>query len=91
MSVASFVASQRTEHRVPHARCCRWLGVSESWFYKWHDREPTSRETRRAELDEAVKASFDDSGRTPGTYGSRGCSRISSSPAGRCRSTRWPP
>jgi transposase InsO family protein len=44
--------------------------VSESWFYKWHDREPTSREARRAELDEAVKASFDDSGGTPGTYGS---------------------
>lgn len=70
MSVASFIASQRTEHRVPHAKCCRWLGVSESWFYKWHDREPTSREARRAELDEAVKASFDDSGGTPGTYGS---------------------
>jgi transposase InsO family protein len=70
MSVASFIASQRTEHRVPHAKCCRWLGLSESWFYKWHDREPTSREARRAELDEAVKASFDDSGGTPGTYGS---------------------
>ena len=70
MSVASFIASQRTKHRVPHAKCCRWLGVSESWFYKWHDREPTSREARRAELDEAVKASFDDSGGTPGTYGS---------------------
>jgi putative transposase len=70
MSVASFIASQRTEHRVPHAKCCWWLGVSESWFYKWHDREPTSREARRAELDEAVKASFDDSGGTPGTYGS---------------------
>jgi transposase InsO family protein len=70
MSVASFIASQRTEHRVPHAKCCRWLGVSVSWFYKWHDREPTAREKRRAALDEAVKASFDDSGGTPGTYGS---------------------
>ena len=70
MSVASFVVSQRTEHRVPHAKCCRWLGVSESWFYKWHDREPTGREQRRAQLDAAVKASFDDSGGTPGTYGS---------------------
>src|SRR3954468_12025731 len=70
MSVASFIASQRTEHRVPHAKCCRWLGVSESWFYKWHDREPTGRQQRRAELDAAVKASFDDSGGTPGTYGS---------------------
>jgi putative transposase len=70
MSVASFVAAQRTEHGVPHAKCCRWLGVSESWFYKWRDRPPTPRQERRAQLDEAVKASFDDSGGTPGTYGS---------------------
>ena len=70
MSVAMFIAAQRTEHRVPHAKCCRWLGVSESWFYKWHDREPTARQQRRAELDAAVKTSFDDSGGTPGTYGS---------------------
>jgi len=70
MSVASFVASQRTEHGVPHAFCCRVLGPSESWFYKWRDRPPTLRATRRAELDAAVKASFDDSGGNPGTYGS---------------------
>jgi putative transposase len=70
LSVATFIAAQRTEHRVPHAKCCRWLGVSESWFYKWHDREPTARQRRRAELDAAVKAFFDDSGGTPGTYGS---------------------
>jgi putative transposase len=70
MSVASFIASQRTDHEVPHAKCCRWLGVSESWFYKWHDREPTARQQRRAELDAAVRMSFEDSGGTPGTYGS---------------------
>ena len=70
MSVARFIASQRTEHQVPHAKCCRWLGVTESRFYKWHDREPTGRQRRRAELDAAVKASFDDSGGTSGTYGS---------------------
>lgn len=70
MSVAHFIAAQRTDHRVPHAKCCRWLGVSESWFYKWHDRPPTARQQRRAELDAAVRASFDDSGGTPGTYGS---------------------
>jgi putative transposase len=70
MSVASFVASQRTDHGVPHAKCCRWLGVSESWFYKWHDREPTARERRRVELDAAVRVSFDDFGGTPHTYGS---------------------
>ena len=70
MSVARFIAAQRTEHRVPHAKCCRWLGLSESWFYKWHDRAPTARQQRRAALDAAVKASFEDSGGTPGTYGS---------------------
>jgi putative transposase len=70
VSVARFIASQRTEHRVPHAKCCRWLGVSESWFYKWLDRPPTSRQARRAALDAAVKASFEESGGTPGTYGS---------------------
>lgn len=70
MSVASFIASQRADHGVSHAKCCRWLGVSESWFYKWHDRTPTARDRRRAELDAAVKASFDDSGGTPHTYGS---------------------
>lgn len=70
MSVARFIASQRTDHGVSHAKCCRWLGVPESWFYKWHDRMPTRREQRRVELDAAVRASFDDSGGTPGTYGS---------------------
>jgi putative transposase len=70
MTVASFIAAQRTDHRVPHAKCCRWLGVSQSWFYKWHNRPPTARQQRRVELDTAVKASFDDSGGTPGTYGS---------------------
>ncbi|HEX9643647.1 MAG TPA: IS3 family transposase [Acidimicrobiia bacterium] len=68
--MASFIAAQRTDHRVPHAKCCRWLGVSESWFYKWRERPPTPRQQRRVELDSAVKASFDDSGGTPHTYGS---------------------
>lgn len=70
MTVASFIASQRANHRVPHASCCRWLGVSQSWFYKWRDRAPTRREQRRVELDAAVKASFDESGGIAGTYGS---------------------
>jgi putative transposase len=70
VTVSSFIASQRTDHRVPHAKCCRWLGVSESWFYKWHDREPTRRDQRRVELDSAVKASFEVSGGIARTYGS---------------------
>jgi transposase InsO family protein len=44
--------------------------VSESWFYKWRDCPPTARQARRATLDEAVKASFEESGGNPGTYGS---------------------
>jgi hypothetical protein len=70
MNVVSFIASQTTDHGLPLAKCFRWLGVSESWFYKWHDREPTARQRRRVELDAAVRASFGDSGGTPGTYGS---------------------
>jgi len=70
MTVASFVASQRTEFGVPHAVSCRALDVSESWLYKWLSRGPSPQELRRQRLDEAVKASFDDSGGTPGTYGS---------------------
>jgi putative transposase len=33
--VAAFIASQRAEHRIPHAVACRALKVSRSWFYKW--------------------------------------------------------
>ncbi|MEV4693560.1 IS3 family transposase [Micromonospora echinospora] len=67
MSVAGFIASQRTEHEVPHALVCRALGVSESWFYKWRDQPPTPRQDRRVRLAAAVRKVFDDSG---GTYGS---------------------
>lgn len=70
MSLAAFIASQRTEHRVPHAVACRALDVSESWFYKWRDRPPTPAQQRRAALDAKVKEIFDDSGGEPGTYGS---------------------
>jgi len=70
MSVASHIAAQRTEHKVPHAVSCRALGVSESWFYKWRDRPPTPRAQRRARLDAAVRDSFAESGRNPCTYGS---------------------
>ena len=70
MTVASFIAAQRAEHGVPHAVACRALQMPESTFYKWWDRPPSPRQVRRGELDAAVKASFDDSGGTPGTYGS---------------------
>ena len=42
MSVARFIADQRTMHGVPHAVCCAILAVSVSWFYKWLHREPTN-------------------------------------------------
>ncbi len=67
MSVAAFISSQRTVHHVPHTVSCRALGLSESWFYKWRDRPPTPRQARRAELADAIRKIFDDSG---GTYGS---------------------
>jgi transposase InsO family protein len=67
VSVAGFIAAQRTAHQVPHAVACRALNVSESWFYKWRDRPPTPRQDRRARLAAAVRTVFDDSG---GTYGS---------------------
>jgi len=70
MTVASFIAAQRTEHGVPHAVACRALDVAPSTFYKWRDRPLTAGQVRRARVDEAVKASFDDSGGNPGTYGS---------------------
>jgi antitoxin component of MazEF toxin-antitoxin module len=67
VSVAAFISSQRAEHHVPHATACRAFGVSPSWFYKWHQRPPSRRQRRRAELAAAVRAAFDASG---GTYGS---------------------
>jgi putative transposase len=71
VSVAAFIADQRTGHDVPHAIACRALGVSQSWFYKWRRRinqdTPTGRARRRAELDEAIRTYFDASG---GAYGS---------------------
>jgi transposase InsO family protein len=70
MTVASFIAAQRTDHDVPHAVACRALDVAPSTFYKWQDRPLTAGQARRARLDAAVKASFDDSGGNPGTYGS---------------------
>lgn len=64
MSVAAFIASQRTERAVSHAVACRALGVSESWFYKWRDRSRTRRQDRRVRLATAVGRVFDDSGGT---------------------------
>ena len=76
MSVVSHIATQRTNHGVPHAVSCRLLGVSESWFYKWRSRCPTATEQRRAALDVRVRIVFETSART---YGSpRVCAQLRS-------------
>ena len=58
MSVARFIADQRTNYRVPHTMTCALLGVSLSWFYKGLNRTPTPTEQWRAELDAAVATAF---------------------------------
>jgi putative transposase len=65
--VAGVISGQRTECSIPHAVSCRALGVSQSWFYKWHTRKPTPRELRRQQLSDEIKEIFKESG---GTYGS---------------------
>ena len=65
MSVARFIATQRTNYLVPHTLTCLLLGVSLAWFYKWVQRaqEPgphTDTDRRRAEVDTAVRAAFKD-------------------------------
>jgi putative transposase len=58
VSVARFIADQRTFYRVPHTLTCALLGVSLSWFYKWLHRTPTPTEQRRAQVDAAVADAF---------------------------------
>ena len=58
MSVARFIADQRTLYRVPVAFCCALLGVSVSWFYMWRAKTPTKTALRRATVDAAVAAEF---------------------------------
>jgi len=58
VSVARFVADQRTLYRVPVAFTCLVLGLSVSWFYKWRAKAPTRTQRRRAKLDAAVAAEF---------------------------------
>ncbi len=67
MSVARFIADQRTKYRVPHTITCLLLGVSLAWFYKWRDRALgpaaasglfTVMDRRRDTIDRAVKVMF---------------------------------
>ena len=51
MSVARFIADQRTYYRVPVAVCCALLGLSAGWFYKWIKNPVTAQVARRRDLD----------------------------------------
>jgi transposase InsO family protein len=67
VSVARFIADQRTNYRVPVAVCCAILGVSVGWFYKWVKAPVTAQQARRRELDSKVRELFEASGRTYGS------------------------
>jgi transposase InsO family protein len=67
VSVARFIADQRTSYRVPHTVVCALLGVSLAWFYKWLGRAQrpgaasglhTGRDRRRDTIDRAVAVAF---------------------------------
>lgn len=67
VSVARFIADQRTNYRVPHTIVCALLGVSVAWFYKWTTRATgpsaasglhTPRDRRRGTIDRAVAVAF---------------------------------
>ncbi|MCY4134640.1 MAG: IS3 family transposase [bacterium] len=64
---AGFIASQRTDHGVPHAVSLRALDAASSTFYKHLDRPLTQMQVRRRATDAEVKRAFD---RSQGTYGS---------------------
>jgi putative transposase len=51
VSLARFIAVQRTEFGVPYTVACQALGRCTSWLYKWLDRPPTTRQARRVELE----------------------------------------
>ena len=60
MSVARFVADQRTWYRVPVAFTCLILGLAVSWFLQVAGPQPTKTEQRRAEVDAAVQVEFEE-------------------------------
>jgi putative transposase len=67
VSLAGFVAAQRTGYGIPHATACRALGVSPAWFYKWRHGDVSKRRARCRELAAAIGRVF---AAHRGTYGS---------------------
>lgn len=65
--MAGFIASQRAQHQVPQAVACRALGVSQAWFYKWRDGDPSVQHARRERLKVEVGRLF---AARSGKYGS---------------------
>jgi putative transposase len=57
--VAALIAAQRDEHQIPHTVACRALGVSRSWFYKWHTGRLPPRAARRQLLAAEVQRLFE--------------------------------
>ena len=92
MSVARFVADQRTNYRVPHAKTCQWLGLSESWFYKWLARTGhldglhTDTDRRRAR---STSPSPPRSRRREVCTDRHGCMPTCARQVGSCRRRRW--
>jgi transposase InsO family protein len=58
VSVAAFIAAQRAEHGIPHATSCRALELSQAWFYKWRQGDPSPRHARRAQLTVKISQLF---------------------------------
>lgn len=89
MSVARFIADQRTRYRRPHTVTCLLLGVSLAWFYKWNTRtngpvaesgSHTPRARRRDTIDRAVRVMVT---KQRGLHGSPGCTPTCAMMAGR--------
>ena len=58
MSVAGFIATQGARYGIPHATCCRALGLSQAWFYKWRYGDASTRRARREQLTVTIKQLF---------------------------------
>ncbi len=56
------ISTQRAEHNIPIRVSCRALGMSESWYFKHRDRQPSPAVQRHADLVEAVWGFFKASG-----------------------------
>ena len=65
--MAEFIVAQRVEHQVPYATSCRALSVSQAWFYKWRDGDPSPQHARREQLRIEIRRLF---AAHRGTYGS---------------------